>query len=64
MFKLATVIVPLFGAFDLVLVRRSPSVPPRTIETTGVVATERTSVRPIAKCAPSNVIPLRARRSA
>ena len=35
MIKIATVLFPLFGEFDLVLVRRTQSVPPRTIDTKG-----------------------------
>ena len=65
MLKLATVVFPLFGAFDLVLVRRSPSVPPRTIETTGV-SSERPSARPLAKCgaATNVVVPFARKRTA
>ncbi len=36
MLKLATVVFPFFGAFDLVLLRRAPALPPRTINTTGI----------------------------
>lgn len=57
MFKLATVEFPLFGKFDLVLLRRPPSVPPTTIETTSEPAP---SSRPLAKCGAnrSNVVAL------